>query len=118
MRTITARLLILVFAVVSAHASLPPGVTTKVLPDNVILYEKQPGAQQLPSLWDTFFGLFRIQKDRRVSLPFGRSVALLVGIGNYRHLEPRLEYANKDVEKMRDYLLAEGGFDAVYVMDE
>ena len=116
MKTIAAWILLL--ATSTAYAALPPGVTSKTLPDNVVLYERQLSVQQLPSFWDTFFSLFGLQKDRKVSLSFGRSIALLVGIGNYRHLEPRLEYANKDVEKMRDYLLGDGGFDAVYVMDE
>jgi TPR repeat protein len=53
-----------------------------------------------------------------MSLSFRRSVALLVGIGNYKYLMPQLEYVSKDVEKMRDYLLREGDFDAVYVMNE
>jgi TPR repeat protein len=110
--------LVLLLTTTAAYAALPAGVTSKTLPDNVVLYERQASVEQLPSFWDTFFSLFRLQKDRKVSLAFGRSVALLVGIGNYRHLQPRLEYANKDVEKMRDYLLGEGGFDSVYVMDE
>jgi len=88
------------------------------LPDNVDLYERPAPAQPLPSFWSTFFDLFRIQRDSGTVLPFGRSAALLVGVGHYKYLTPALEYVAKDVEKMRDYLLAEGGFDQVYVMDE
>jgi TPR repeat protein len=112
------RVWILLLAAAPAYASLPPGITSKALPDNVVLYERAASAQQLPSFWDSFFDLFRIQKDRTMPLPFRRSIALLVGIGNYRYLTPHLEYTARDVEKMRDYLLGEGGFDAVYVMDE
>ena len=101
-----------------AMAALPSGVTRKPLPDNVVLYERPASAQPLPSFWGTFFELFRLQHDTGTVLPFGRSVALLIGVGNYKHLTPPLEYAAKDVERMRDYLLAEGGFDQVYVMDE
>src|SRR5262249_47062459 len=118
MRAFLIRILFLVLMAASAYAGLPPGVTSKTLPDNVVLYEKTASPQQLPSWWESFFSLFKIQRDPRVSLPFRRSVALLVGVSNYRYLQPRLEYASKDVEKMRDYLLGEGGFDAVYVMDE
>jgi TPR repeat protein len=45
-------------------------------------------------------------------------VALLVGIGHYTYLAPPLEYVSHDVQKIRDYLLTEGGFDEVYVMNE
>ncbi|MGA2719908.1 MAG: caspase family protein [Candidatus Acidiferrales bacterium] len=103
---------------VSAMAALPPGVTIKQLPDDVILYERPRSEQSLPAFWAGFFDLFRVHHDTGTKLPFERSIALLIGVGNYRYITPALEYIYKDVEKMRDYLLAEGGFDQVYVLDE
>jgi TPR repeat protein len=84
---------------------------------SISLYEL-PSAQTLPSFWASFFKLFGIPSAMKLSLPFQRSVAVLVGIGHYQFITPRLEYVSRDVEKMRDYLLGDGGFDAVYVMDE
>jgi TPR repeat protein len=110
-------LLLIFFALRPVAAAVPAGVTVKPLPDGVVLYER-PSVAQMPSFWDSFFDLFRIRRDPRMSLSFQRSVALLIGIGNYKYLTPRLEYVSKDVERMRDYLLTEGGFDAVYVMSE
>jgi len=97
--------------------TLPAGVTTKTLTDGVVLYERM-SSTQLPSFWDGFFDLFRLHRDSRMSYAFRRSVALLVGIGHYKYLKPTLEYIPHDVEKIRDYLLTDGGFDAVYVMTE
>jgi hypothetical protein len=106
-------------AVVSALSAPPSGVTKKLVPGHadITLYERS-SAQTLPSFWESFFQLFRIPSGTKVVLPFQRSVAVLVGIGHYQHITPKLEYVSKDVAKMRDYLLGDGGFDAVYIMDE
>jgi TPR repeat protein len=105
-------------ALFPALAAIPPGVAKKPVPGHaeITLYER-PSAQR-PSFWEAFFKLFRLPNGTKVELPFQRSVAVLVGIGHYQFITPKLEYVSKDVEKMRDYLLGDGGFDAVYVMDE
>ena len=102
-----------------AIAAIPPGVTQKLVPGhaNITLYER-PYTQALPSFWESFYKLFRLPNGTKAELPFQRSVAVLVGIGHYQFITPKLEYVSKDVEKMRDYLLGDGGFDAVYVMEE
>jgi TPR repeat protein len=102
-----------------ALAVLPPGVTKKPVPahPDITLYER-PVAATLPSFWESFYNLFRLPSATKLELPFQRSVAVLVGIGHYQYITPKLEYVSKDVEKMRDYLLGDGGFDAAYVMDE
>jgi TPR repeat protein len=102
-----------------ALAAIPSGVVKKPVPGhaNITLYE-WPSTQTLPSFWESFYRLFRLPNGTKVELPFQRSVAVLVGIGHYQYITPKLEYVSKDVEKMRDYLLGDGGFDAVYVMDE
>ena len=106
-------------ALVPALAAVPSGVTQKPVPGhvNITLYER-PSAQALPLFWESFYNLFHLPNGTRAELPFQRSVAVLVGIGHYQFITPKLEFVSKDVEKMRDYLLGDGGFDAVYVMDE
>jgi TPR repeat protein len=81
-------------------------------------YEHQAANQSMPSFWEEFFSLFHLQRQANTPLPFGRSVALLVGIGHYKHITPSLDYISSDVVRMRDFLLGDGGFDAVYVMPE
>jgi hypothetical protein len=49
-------------------------------------------------------------------LPFGRSVALLVGVSKYHHLSPNLPGAENDLTDLRDYLLGPGGFDEVFTV--
>ena len=93
-------------------------VTTRKLDAHVTLYEKPSSGSALPSFWQNFFSEFRLPGSSAAALPFGRSVALLVGIGHYKYITPSLDYVPNDIEKMRNYLLGEGGFDAVYVMDE
>lgn len=48
-------------------------------------------------------------------LPFVRSVALLVGISTYKHLQPLVSVKN-DVDQMLKWLLLEEQFDDVYVL--
>ncbi len=45
--------------------------------------------------------------------PFGRSIAFLVGVDSYRHLDP-LNHTATDVRNIRDFLLGPGGFDTVF----
>ena len=112
-------LALVLIVVAPALAASPVGVTKKPVSGhpNITLYERS-STQPLPSFWDSFFQLFRIPSGTSVVLPFQRSVAVLIGIGHYQFITPRLEYVSNDVEKMRDYLLGDGGFDAVYVTDE
>jgi hypothetical protein len=50
-------------------------------------------------------------------LPFRYSVAVLVGVQQYDdHNLPPFEFVDADVEKLRSYLLGDGGFDVVYVL--
>lgn len=100
----------------SVRAALPPGVTVREVEAGVTRYERPAAPRQVPSFWNAFFDLFKLKGSTK--LPFSRSVAVLVGVANYRYLTPKLTHTARDVEKMRDYLLGEGGFDVVLVMDE
>ncbi len=48
--------------------------------------------------------------------PFGRSVALLTGVSDYRFLTPALPSVENDLRDMREFLLLQGGFDEVFVI--
>ena len=48
--------------------------------------------------------------------PFGRSVALLTGVSDYKHLSPDLPSVENDLTDMRVFLLGDGGFDEVFVI--
>jgi Caspase domain/Domain of unknown function (DUF4440) len=49
--------------------------------------------------------------------PFYRSVALLVGVTEYKHLH-RLPNVRNDLARMRDYLLSQEEFDDVYILQD
>jgi TPR repeat protein len=109
---------LLLLLLIPVFAATPPGVTKRLAPGhaNIVLYE-QP-TKIIPSFWGSFFRLLGIPLGTKAEFPFQRSIAVLVGIGHYEFMPRKLEYVAKDAEKMRDYLLEDGGFDAVYVMDE
>jgi len=48
-------------------------------------------------------------------LPFGKSIAFLVGVSEYEHLSTQLPFVKNDLAELRKFLLDKGGFDEVYV---
>lgn len=83
------------------------------LPGGVLRYDR-PGATS-PSFWQY------IQQEWGwvvSSRPFGRSIAFLVGVGNYQYIEPKLRYVADDLQEMREFLLGSAGFDTVYVVQD
>jgi WD40 repeat protein len=70
-----------------------------------------------PAFFDLLKSWFT-QIQPPVPVPFGRSVAFLVGVGTYRHLDT-LTHTASDVSGMRNFLIESGGFDTVFeVRDE
>jgi Caspase domain len=80
------------------------------LPDGVVRYDRSSTAAP---------GFFQVVREGLgyvfKSTPFDRSVAFLVGVGKYHHLNPQLAYIDNDINQMRDFLLTEAGFDTVFV---
>ncbi|HKW02115.1 MAG TPA: caspase family protein [Vicinamibacterales bacterium] len=111
-------LLVILAVLRSSAAQLPNGVTSRVVSDGVVLFQRSTAPQPVPGFFAQWFDLFGFRADARAALPFGRSVALLVGIGHYKNISPSFAYIQSDVTHMRDYLLSVGGFDDVYVMSE
>jgi WD40 repeat protein len=48
-------------------------------------------------------------------LPFGNSVAFLIGVSDYKYLSPQLPFVKKDLEELANTLLTVNGFDSVYM---
>lgn len=70
--------------------------------------EKSWFFQQLENIFDVILS----QKEK---LPFGKSMAFLIGISNYKYLSSQLPFVNNDLQDMRQLLLTKGGFDEVFV---
>jgi hypothetical protein len=80
------------------------GVKRYFFPDK----EKSRFERTIEQLWSVVVG----------APPFGRSVAFLIGVSDYRHLKD-LPSVKRDLDKMRSFLLERGHFDEVYeVRDE
>lgn len=84
--------------------------------DGAILYRVRSSSSRTPALWSFVQQMFDVVRGDK-ALPFGRSVALLVGVGDYRSLED-LKLVSNDITAFRDYLLNVGKFDDVYVLTE
>ena len=88
------------------------GVAQTKLPDGVLRYDK---AGTTPSLWQYIKDQWGwVVKSR----PFGKSVAFLVGVGDYESITPKLRYVGTDLKEMREFLLNEVKFDTVYVAQD
>ncbi len=62
--------------------------------------------------------LFNIFAPNRSNLPFGQSVAFLIGVSEYKYISPQLPFVKNDLQDMRIFLLTKGGFDHIYVASE
>jgi hypothetical protein len=79
----------------------------------VCLYGSIPQASQTPSFWLRLIQTFPWPAPKK--RPFGRSIAFLTGVSRYDDRAfDRLDFVNNDLTKLRNFLLTEGGFDAVY----
>ncbi|MGH7597802.1 MAG: DUF1566 domain-containing protein [bacterium] len=102
-------------------ASLASGQTDirrEVLGDKVERYYRPKTAGQKPWFFQQVENLFNIILPSKDQLPFGVSVAFLVGVSQYDNLSPQLPFVKNDLSDMREFLLNQGGFDTVYVARE
>lgn len=98
------------FFSMSAHAQ----IKKEVLKDGVEHWYIQENAQSDAYLARKFTEIYNIILSPQSARPFGRSIAFLVGVSQYRYLSPLPSVLN-DVGEMRDFLLNKAGFDEVYV---
>lgn len=90
-------------------------VQRAVLKDGVELWQVLDSTPEKPSFFRRFEQIAGVPWPHYASVPFGRSVAFLLGVSEYESLSPDLPFARNDVMELRRYLLEEGGFDQVYV---
>src|SRR5262245_37816954 len=86
-----------------------------ILGDGVEHWWNIDSSVQKPRFFRMFEQITQTSLPPYSRLPFGRSVAFLVGVSDYENLVPDLPFVRNDIEAMRRYLLEEGGFDEVYV---
>ncbi|MGH9335466.1 MAG: hypothetical protein ACRD21_17150, partial [Vicinamibacteria bacterium] len=60
------------------------------LGDGVELWTPAHDSPPVPAFFAMLERLFSVALPHRYGLPFGDSVAFLVGVGDYEHLEPQL----------------------------
>ena len=72
-----------------------------------------------PRFFDNFSRIAGVALSQDAgALPFGRSVALLVGVSTYKNWDP-LPGVKTTINQLREYLLGDGGFDEVFqITDE
>jgi len=69
-----------------------------------------------PSFFRLVENLYEVILPDEKELPFGKSVAFLVGVSEYKDKAlGDLEFVKNDLISLREYLLKNGGFDEVYV---
>ena len=94
----------------SAQASY----TCKTLPDKVEHCAKQ-NATTKPFFYTAFEKLMDIVFSNSNDLPFGKSVAFITGVSEYKNISPDLDFVENDIRRMKNFLLNDGGFDEVFI---
>lgn len=90
----------------------------KRLDDGVEYYYRIGATETKPWFFQQVENLLEVIIPDKTKLPFGKSVAFLVGVSKYKYLSPQLPFVKNDIEDMRYFLLTKGGFDEVYVAQE
>ncbi len=88
------------------------------LSDGVEHWYRIKPADEKPWFFQQLENIFDVVLSQRDKLPFGKSVAFLVGVSDYKYLSPDLPFVKNDLHDMRQFLLTKGGFDEVYVASE
>ncbi|MCP4356246.1 MAG: hypothetical protein GY793_11615 [Proteobacteria bacterium] len=81
------------------------------------MYHERSDSKKRPLFFQTLTKLYGLIFTDTNKIPFGKSVAFLAGVSQYRHLKS-LEYVKNDLMDMQLFLLTKGGFDEVYVASE
>ena len=87
------------------------------LPDGVKHWHRIGEDEKKPYFYKLMEDVYHVFVTDADKLPFGKSVAFLVGVGDYEYLSPQLDFVQNDLEALREYLLKKGGFDSVYVAE-
>src|SRR5215469_6187697 len=95
----------------SAHAQ----EQKETLADHVEHWYVPAPANGTSSLSQKFNQIFNLVFSPGSAPPFGRSIAFLAGVSQYKYLTPQLPSVHNDIVEMREFLLKKAGFDEVYV---
>ncbi len=89
-----------------------------VLNDGVERWQRIKAQDTRPWFFQQVENLFNVVLPAKEKLPFGESVAFLVGVSQYDYQTPQLPFVKNDLTDMRAFLLDKGGFDQVYVAQD
>ena len=90
-------------------------IRNEKLKDGVERWYRAQAVTAKPWFFQQVENLFTVALPAKEQLPFGKSVAFLVGVSQYDYLRPQLPFVENDLRDMREFLLHHGGFDTVYV---
>jgi hypothetical protein len=108
------RIIIALLGLLVCSLSATGQIRNEKFPDGVEHWYR-PGPEHAPSyLMTKLRELYRVASPTGAE-PFGRSIAILVGVGSYHFITPQLPSVRNDIIQMRDFLLRRAGFDEVYV---
>jgi hypothetical protein len=111
-------LTIVFIMLVFASATFAQPIRHETLKDGVERWYRVKAAGDKPWFFQQVENLFNVILPPKDKLPFGESVAFLVGVSKYDHLKQQLPFVENDLEDVRTFLLSSGGFDTVYVASE
>ncbi len=124
-KKVTARELIFFFVILSffmgfLHAVVysEDRIEQEVLTDGIEYWRRVNKVDKKPWFFRFFENTWDVILPSADRLPFGESVAFLVGVSEYEHLTPQLPFVRNDIRELRDFLLHNGGFDTVYVVED
>jgi len=111
-------LVLLAIYSVGATVSTQTDIRYERLSDGVEHWYRIKPAEEKPWFFQQLENIFDVVLSQRDKLPFGKSVAFLVGVSDYKYLSPDLPFVKNDLQDMRQFLVSKGGFDEVYVASE
>ncbi|MDZ7399434.1 MAG: caspase family protein, partial [candidate division KSB1 bacterium] len=110
-------LLLSIIAYILQSAYSQSDIQNERLSDGVERWYRTSSSADRPWFFQQLQNIFSVIQPSK-ELPFGRSVALLVGVSEYHYLTPSLPFVKNDIRDMREFLLTKGGFDEVYIATE
>lgn len=103
------------FSIFQNDVGFAETVKSEVLEDSVEHWFQVKKKDESPWFFRQVENIFDIILPREQNLPFGKSVAFLVGVSRYEHISPQLPFVRNDLKQLRNFLLNKGGFDEVYI---
>ncbi len=107
--------LVIAFSIFQSDVGFAETIKSEVLKDSVEHWFQVKKKDESPWFFRQVENIFDIILPRKQNLPFGKSVAFLVGVSRYEHISPQLPFVRNDLEQLRNFLLNKGGFDEVYI---